>query len=215
LTPYDLANNNSFAALNIARFLQSIDDDSILNNGIQVTESTHNLSENKTLDFLSQEWQEESVINSTIEQLVYLLTQDTLSGSRYLVSSYSAYSHLSSTLDLSMNETKLKILDELNISGCKLNSECGQLNINTSYIGFCPPSPERYAYSKTATDYVSVSALVLERMEIMDIKSGLYNVADTPVLTGVCTTLETPTYPSCNNEGQCEISVGIPVIVIP
>lgn len=215
LTLYDLANNNSFAALNIARFLQSIDDDAIINNGIQITESSHNLSKNKTLDFLSQEWREESVINSTIEQLVYLLTQDTLSGSRYLVSSYSAYLHLSSTLDLSMNEIKLNILDELNISGCKSNNECGQLNIDTSYIGYCPPSPESYAYSKTTTDYVSVSALVLERMEIMDIKSELYNVADTPVITGVCFKHETQKYPSCNNEGQCEISIGIPVIEIP
>ena len=88
LTPYDLANNNSFAALNIARFLQSLDDDSLLNNGIQIIESSHNLAKNQTLDFLSNEWGESIDNNSEINQLIYLLTSETTEGSKFLVFSF-------------------------------------------------------------------------------------------------------------------------------
>ena len=211
LTPHDLASKNSFAALNIARFLQSLDDDAILDNGIQIINSIHRLSKNKTLDFLSQEWEEENVDYSQIEQLVYSLTKNTLSGSRHLVSSNNAYWHFSSTLDKFMSDKKKEILNEINVTGCKSHNECSIQSIETSFIGYCPSPAEVYVYSKTSTDYQRIAVLSEERMKIKDLKASLYNIADIPRITGVCfSSPPPPEYPSCNNDGLCELSTNYP-----
>lgn len=207
LTPYDIAHENTLAAFNIARFLQSLDDDSVLDNGITIVNSSHILSKNKTLDFLSQEWKEENVDNSAIEQLVYLLTKDTLSGSRYLVSPNSAYWHFSSTLNQFISDKKQEILNEIDVTGCNSHNECGIQSIDTSFIGYCPPPTEIYVYSKTTTDYQKIAVLSEERMKIIDIKASLYSIADIPRVTGVCiTSSQLSQYPSCNNDGICELS---------
>lgn len=211
LTPYDIASKNTFAALNIARFLQSLDDDAILDNGIQIINSIHHLSKNKILDFLSQEWEEENVNHSQIEQLVYSLTKNTLSGSRYLVSPNDAYWHFSFTLDQLMSDKKQEILNEISITGCKSHNECNIQSIETSFIGYCPSPAEVYVYSKASTDYQRITVLSEERMKIKDVKSSLYNIADIPRITGVCfTSSQLPKYPSCNSNGLCELSTNYP-----
>ena len=210
LTPYELANNDSFAALNIARLLQSLDDDSILENGIQIHESSHNLAKEKALDFLSLEWQETNVDISEIEQLIYLLTRDTLSGARYSVSAYEAYYHFASTLDGFMNDINTQIVSEIDVTGCTTNNECKIHRIATAFIGYCPPLDTEYIYSNITTDFQKVATLTDERIEIKRIKSGLYNIADFPIIHGVCITSVTPQYPSCNVQGQCEFSNNFP-----
>ena len=160
LTPYDLANNNSFAALNIARFLQSLDDDSLLNNGIQIIESSHNLAKNQTLDFLSNEWGESIDNNSEINQLIYLLTSETTEGSKFLVSPSDAYYHYSSTLDIMMDDIKGNIENEIDLSGCTIDNECKIYLLESVWLEGCTSfGSTKYLYSEITTDMDKVDGL--------------------------------------------------------
>jgi hypothetical protein len=210
LTPYELANNNSFAALNIARFLQSLDDDSLLDNGIHIHESSHSLAKGKSLDFLSLEWEEISADNSEVEKLVFLLTSNTLSGSRYLVPTAEAYYHFSLTLNHFMGDLITQIVNEIDVTGCTTNNECKIHRIATAFIGYCPPLDAEYIYSETTTDVQKIAILTSERDEIKEIKSSLYNIVDFPRTSGFCLHSTTPQYPSCNDQGMCELSSNFP-----
>jgi hypothetical protein len=210
LTPFELANNHSLLALNIARFLQSLDDDALLENGIQIHKSSHSYAKGKRLDFLSLEWQETNVDHSEIEQLVYLLTSGTLSGARYSVSNGSAYYHFASTLNYFMSEINTQIENEIDVTGCKTHNECKVHYVPTAFIGYCPPPSTEYIYSDATTDIQKVTRLTEERNEILGIKSGLYYAADFPITHGVCFTSSTPQYPSCNKQSQCEFSTNFP-----
>ncbi len=210
LTPYELANNNSFAALNIARFLQSLDDDSLLNNGIQITESSHNLAKNQTLDFLSNEW---GVVenNSDINQLVYLFTSETTDGSRFLVSPANAYYHYSSTNIELMNEIEENITNEINVSGCSDNTDCKVFLVEPVDLSLCMLA-DRYVYSNVTTSIDEIERLEEERIKLRDINSDLYSASGIVNNTyGLCTHNVSFSYPSCNSQQQCEFSTSIPL----
>lgn len=211
LTPYDLASGNSFGAINIARFLQSLDDDNELSNGIQIHPTSHSLAELKEIDFLSQEWELSNLENSSIEQLIYLLTSETSSGSRYSVNTSDAYYHFASTLDNLMNNLELQIVDELDATGCLTNSECKSYSLTTSFIGFCPPGDTIYIYSETNTEFQKIDNLAEERNGLKTVKSELRDIANIPILGGLCTSFQVPQYPICNEQSRCEFIDSIPI----
>lgn len=215
LTYYELAHNNSFLALNIARFLRSLDDDSLLNNGIQIHKSSHSFTKEKTLDFLSSEWREINVEYSEIEQLVYSITRETFSGSRYLVSANSTYYDLASSFNDSMGEIKTQIENEIDIRDCKAHSECKIYTVSADTVGdYCPSQDTKYIYSKITTNIEKVITLSEEYDQILEVKSDFYSAASFsfPRITGVCiTSFQLNQYPSCNNQNQCEFSDTIPI----
>lgn len=98
LTPYELASSAPESAMNIARFLQTLDNDANPGNGIHINDAVHVLAEDRTLGFSSAEWQDlwysglELVdgkwiaTRPAIELLVYELTSATEAGARDLVS---------------------------------------------------------------------------------------------------------------------------------
>lgn len=211
LTPYELANNNSFVALNIARFLQSLDDDSILNNGIQIIESSHNLAKNQMLDFLSNQWEEPIDNNSEINQLVYLFTSETANGPRFLVSPADAYYHYSSTLDAMMDDIKRNIENEIDLSGCTTDNECKNYLLESVWLEGCTSfGATKYLYSEITTDMGKIEDLAEQRIAMKDIKSDLKNAADiNNNTTGICIINERPSYPTCNSQQQCELSYSL------
>lgn len=210
LTPYDLANNNPLLSLNIARFLQSLDNDATLDNGIQIHESSHTLAKGKTLDFLSLEWDENDTNYSSIESLVHTLTQDTDEGARYLIDKFEAYAHFSSTLDGFMSDKLAEIENEINLNGCASNNDCKIVTILNASIYNCIINHE-YLYSDTTTDTVKINELESERERIRSIKSSIYNVSTSEREYGLCLIQQDPLYPYCNSEAQCEYSGGLPV----
>lgn len=100
ITPIDLvpgaANELHPFVTNIARFLQTLDDDADLSNGIQITPVAAALAAGKSANF------EQSVLNfandGAIQILVSELTSATSAGARALVSAADAQSHLNASL---------------------------------------------------------------------------------------------------------------------
>lgn len=211
LTPYELANNNSFAAFNIVRFLQSLDDDNLLDNGIQIIESSHTLAKDKTVDFLSQDWGFLTDENLEIEQLIYSLTSQTLAGSRYLVSVSDAYVHYSSTLVDMMDDIEEQIVNEINISGCSTNSDCSVFVVEPTRLDLCF-LPNKYIYSNITTPIDRIESLKEERSKLRDINSELKNAANIYDTTSVlCTIHENVRFQVCNSQQQCEFSDSFPI----
>ena len=114
ITPVDLVDGASGAshptAINIARFLISIDDDNDLSNGINISENVRNLCENKSIDFDMSTSDFEN--DGEIQVLVSTLTSATIAGSRSLVSAVFAQQHLQNTIDsiLGTGEDKIQLL---------------------------------------------------------------------------------------------------------
>ena len=81
---------------NIARFLQTLDDDDIPTNGIKITSTVATLAEGKTINFSQTE--EAFALDGNVQIIVSELTAATVSGARSLVSSSAAQAHLAATL---------------------------------------------------------------------------------------------------------------------
>ena len=100
VTPIDLvpgaANELHPTVTNIARFLQTLDDDADLSNGIQISPVTAGLAEGKSANF------EQPLLDfgndGAIQILVSELTAATSAGARTLVSVQDAQSHLNASL---------------------------------------------------------------------------------------------------------------------
>jgi len=204
LTPYELANNNSFEALNIARFLQSLDDDSILDNGIQIIESSHTLAKSKTIDFLSQEWSVPFDESSELGRLIYSLTSQTAFGSRPLISASDAYYHFSSTNIELMNDLQERIVNEIDVSNCTVSTDCKVFVVEPVRLDLCLLA-DKYVYSNLSTPVDIIEMLAEERLKLRDINSDLKAIANVnDNSTGFCSINEQSGLLSCNSEQQCE-----------
>lgn len=80
--------------LNIARFLQALDDDADPLNGIQITEVVKDLANGRNLDFNIFDFES----NANVQMVVAELTSATLAGARDLPGKYEAAVHLARTL---------------------------------------------------------------------------------------------------------------------
>ena len=99
MTPVSLVNGgntNNPTVLNIARFLQSIDEDDNVSNGIVITEQVRDLARGKSINFAQS--LEAFSNDGNVQIIVSELTAATTGGARGLVSSSMAQAHLNSTI---------------------------------------------------------------------------------------------------------------------
>ena len=80
--------------MNIARFLQALDNDADLTNGIRIMEVVTQLTIGRTIDFNIFDFDS----NANVQMLVAELTSATLAGARELPEKYQAAAHLARTL---------------------------------------------------------------------------------------------------------------------
>ncbi len=99
ITPVDLVSGGSDSnptVVNIARFLQTIDNDANSSNGIQIPAELRTLAQGKSIDFSQSEVSFSN--DGNVQVLVSELTAATTAGARALVSSNVAQAHLSSAI---------------------------------------------------------------------------------------------------------------------
>ena len=204
LTPYELAESNAYAALNIARFLQSLDNDNNPENGIQIDDSSHRLAEQKSLDFYSGDWELDKQ-SSQVSELIMNLTVETVAGARQLKDASSAYIHYASTLDDMMDELENEVEQNIQVQ-CADSNECKIFPVETSFIGFCPPPSALYVYSETNTDLTLLESLESQRLDLKEMKGELYAQVGIDPVIGVCLDFAVPHQPVCTVDNQCEIS---------
>ncbi len=101
LTPVELIDGASDASdpavTNIARLLQTLDDDGDPSNGILITESVRDLAVNLTINF--EVLLDLFTDNGNVQTVVSTLTAVTSAGARTLIDAASAEAHLSATLE--------------------------------------------------------------------------------------------------------------------
>ncbi len=97
ITPVELvsgANDHTHPTVaNIARFLQTLDDDDDPSNGITITTAVSNLAAGESIDFNSN-----FDTDSTVQSLVNTLTSARTAGAVNLVSAFTAQSHLQNSM---------------------------------------------------------------------------------------------------------------------
>ena len=99
ITPIDLVDDGDIdhpTVINIARFLQTIDEDGDPSNGIRITEQVRNLAEGKSIDFAQSV--DAFTDDGNVQIIVAELTAATTAGARSLVSGDVAQTHLSSSI---------------------------------------------------------------------------------------------------------------------
>ncbi|MEJ2680682.1 MAG: hypothetical protein P8144_04135 [Gammaproteobacteria bacterium] len=100
ITPLTLAGDGASASdpyvLNVLRFLQTLDDDNNLSNGIQITETVRNLAEGLSLNFdtTTSEFEQNTAVIAALDTL----TAATNAGSRNIVDATEAAEHFAATL---------------------------------------------------------------------------------------------------------------------
>ncbi|NOX91138.1 MAG: hypothetical protein GXP18_01410, partial [Gammaproteobacteria bacterium] len=100
VTPVDLVSGATSetdpVVTNIARFLQTLDDDENPDNGITISSAVSNLAANKNVDFILSTSDFEN--NGNVQTVVADLTAVTSAGARSLVTATQAQAHLNGTL---------------------------------------------------------------------------------------------------------------------
>lgn len=100
LTPFDLVSGASNeldpSVTNITRFLQTLDDDANLSNGIQITPSVASLATGQSINFQQSISGFEN--DGAVQVLVSTLTSATSAGARSLVSAQAAQAHLNASM---------------------------------------------------------------------------------------------------------------------
>ncbi len=210
LTPYELAGLDARVAMNITQFLQTIDNDALPDNGITINESVHILAEGIKLDYSSSGWIHDplSLNLSTEKKIVFELTSATEAGSRYLVPRYTAYLHLSDTLDAIIDELEITIKDIVSQSSCVTADQCLIVEFRRKYSGgYCPQPAEKIVYSELDADLISFENAVNERSYLIDAREAMEDAAtnENYTTTGFCIILEKEAFPVCNHQQRCEI----------
>jgi len=209
LTPYELANGNSSVALNIIRFLLTLDNDADPNNGIQINETVHSLATGRSVNFSGADWEPPLVPDierSDLNNMLFDLTSETEAGSRSLVDGYSAYGHFSYTLDTLIDDLATEIDGMGKQSSCDTDNQCLVAELATKYTGYCPPSGPVIVYSQKDIDYSVFDSLVSKREYLIDAKIYIESAAGaSDTSTGLCMRLPQTYRPVCNVSNHCEI----------
>jgi len=208
ITPYELADGNTLATLNIARLLQTLDNDSNLDNGIQISEETHLIAKDTNISFDNTLWPDSPELEANYPDLlntVYELTSVTDEGERGLIGKGDAYSHYSLTLDTLIDDTGNMINEIANQSTCDTNEQCIADELSTKYLFYCPPPGPLVVYSQKDIDKTLYDTLVNERDRLIQIKQNIRSVALVDNTTGFCQTWNASYSLICNDQSHCEI----------
>jgi len=190
ITPLDLAGTdlvNDQTALNIARFLQSVDFDQNPDNGITISEATREMATGVILDFTKShlDFNEDSNLDNMLISLGFTLVEQAV-----------AKKHFENTLsDLFTGETFNTVLDDgisvneetlvrgLGYISDELTGECYQY---TAWIYGVFPLLIDICYEGDGTGTVSVNQIQSDMVWSVDRESGVGIVVDGP-LGGVST----------------------------
>ncbi len=100
ITPVDMVNGATSetdpVVTNIARFLQTLDDDGNPDNGIMISNTVSNLAAGKNIDFMLSTSDFEN--NGNVQTVIADLTASTSAGARTLVTATQAQTHLNGSL---------------------------------------------------------------------------------------------------------------------
>ncbi|CAA0116366.1 Uncharacterised protein [Halioglobus japonicus] len=218
VTPYELASGNTETAMNIARVLQTLDNDADPENGIQINDAVHNLAEGKTLDFggsgwpgtelghlvrVDGEWIEE---RTDVELLVSELTSATEAGARNLLSASSAMSHLSFALLEIILSLAAEAESVLGASTCETDSQC-QITQLSNIPRSCSLGYENVAYSEVDADLPTFELLEAQRVYLIDMREKLTRSVWGPDNSrGSCVISWKPTWAICGETNHCEMT---------
>ncbi len=213
VTPWELAADNPKVALNIARFLQSLDDDDNLLNGIRINSSVHFLAQGKTADFTSQEQEvqtgensQRSFMRESLENLIMELTSATLAGPRQPLSANDAYMHFSKTINDSINAKEAEARAVGESSTCITASDCGIETASSDSFYRCS-KPLELLYSTRDVDWGLFQNLLNMREYFIYQKQQLRDAAYyTPPESGSCLFAPQIRELSCNTAKYCEWS---------
>jgi hypothetical protein len=223
LTPYELANSDAQVAMNIARFLQTLDNDADPENGIHINSAVHALAEDTTLDFTSSAWQgmpppdlepvegEQAAKTAALELLVLDLTSATEAGARDLISAGSAMLHLSFTLVQVIAALGEQAESVLNASTCETDSQCKWTQLS-NIPSRCSMSERKLVYSDANADLPAFASLEAQRDYLIDIREKLTLSVWGPDLSrGVCNIQVNPIWVICGESKHCEITTSSPI----
>jgi hypothetical protein len=207
LTPYDLAEGNTDIAISITQFLQTLDDDALPSNGISINETVHLLAEQVELDLASSGWTDNPIaVDRDIENVMFELTSATETGSRYLVSRYSAYLHFAETLDAIIDELESNTVEVVEQTSCETAEQCVIVELRPKYSGYCPSPGRMLIYSQLDINLGSFNSSVNERSSLIDVREELEDsVVETYPITGVCLINRAIPFEVCNDQQRCEI----------
>ncbi len=205
ITPYNLAGGDALVTLNIARFLQSLDNDGNPHNGIEIHPSSHILAKDIIIDFFSNKWEEESM-SAFLNGVLITLTSETEFGSRNLISSADVDYLYASKIDDLMGENEELIKSHISIDSCNTSHDCKVIGITNSMVSGCFPSiSTSLVYSEPSTEIATIDSLLEERDVMRQVKSDLWlnsNINDTS--SGLCIIMVNPRTPFCNQEQECD-----------
>ena len=223
VTPYELGDSNPQTAMNIARFLQTLDNDANPDNGIQINEAVHTLAEGQALDFTSSSWSETALPSlvlvdgewvtqrPAVELLVFDLTSATEAGARDLLSADSAMLHLSSTflqLIATLGEEAEAILSS---STCETDSQCQWARLS-SVPTACPSVDKKLVYSEVNADFPAFELLEAQRSYLIGVRETLRESVWGPDRsTGSCVINSSPSWAICGETNRCEITKSLPI----
>lgn len=221
VTPYELANTNPKVALNIGRFLQSLDNDAQTGNGIHINDAVHTLAAGIAVDFASEGWQQSSYLlvdgewvprQNDIELLVAQLTSATEAGARDLISTDAATSHLLLTFGEIINSLAGEAKSLMAASTCDTDLQCKAFQLSPMHFGPCPLPAEAVAYSEVDADITAIELLEAERDYLIDVEKKLRDTGwPDGIISGSCWTLVSPTYAICGATNHCEITTSLPI----
>jgi hypothetical protein len=219
VTPYELANSDPQVALNIARFLQSLDNDGQTDNGIHIHDAVHTLAAGIAIDFASEGWQQPSYLlvdggwvprQTDIELLVAQLTSATEAGARDLLSADTAMGHLSLTLGHLIHSLGQQAEAVLSASTCETDSQCKWTRLS-AIPSRCSGGDKQLVYSDVNADLPAFALLEAQRVYLIDMHEKLRNSAWGPDrTTGSCMTLVTMKWAICGESNHCEITTALP-----
>lgn len=174
LTPYDLAQGAPKVALNIARFLQTLDDDGDGSNGIQIIESVHAHAVGRVLDFTGEDW---DATGTAVQQFVTDLTFVTAAGARELVSSVSAYSHFATTLDATIVSQTDEIERLAGEMSCQTSDDCQVVGLVTMDLGYCPGLGPDIAVTSSGLSDEAIQGAISQREALIEINRQVRSAA--------------------------------------
>jgi hypothetical protein len=221
VTPYELGNSDPQVALNIGRFLQSLDNDAQTDNGIHINDAVHTLAAGTAVDFASEGWQQPSYLlvdgewvprQTDIELLVAQLTSATEAGARDLISTDAATSHLLLAFGEIINSLAGEAKSLMAASTCETDLQCKWFHLSPRDLGPCPLPAEAVVYSEVDTDITAIELLEAERGYLIDVDKQLRATAWPDFRSiALCVTQINPVYAICGATNHCETTTSLQI----
>ncbi len=222
ITPYEMARGDEQTALNIASFLQTLDNDADSDNGIQINDAVHTLAAGAAVDFSSAGWLTpvlEIYLDGSpphsrrpdIDLLVFELTSATEAGARYMVSEDTAYAHLYFTFHDVIRTLGSDVKSVAEASTCQVDSHCKRFQLSNPTPYYACTHSTSLLYSEYDADIETMGRLAVDRDSLIDITGNLYYFARDPNWreSSLCITRVTLSRDICGESNHCEVTTSL------